>query len=225
MKIAAINGSPKGLKSNSNEIISILKGMISADARWQIVSQIRDINKLDDADFSADLYSSDVLIIAFPLYVDSLPASLMKFLEKYSKGYLESRVKGMPEQKRQRVFAVANCGFFEGLQNETALEMIEHLCRPAGLLWCGGAGIGTGEMILGIKNVPPEAGIKKPVTAALRKIAAAIEEKDGMLSENIYTQHKIPWLFYKIAGEFGWRQQIKKNRLLRKDIDARPLLE
>jgi NAD(P)H-dependent FMN reductase len=225
MKIAAVNGSPKGHKSNSNEIISILKKMISADAEWQIVSQIRDFVRMDDPDFSDPLYRSDILIIAFPLYVDSLPASLMKFLEKYRKGCITGGSTDLAAGKKQRVFAVANCGFHEGLQNGSALEMIGHFCNSAGLSWCGGAGIGTGEMILGIKNVPPEAGIRKPVTEALRKIADAIEKKDGMLAENIYTQHKIPWLLYKIAGEFGWRQQIKKNRLSRKEINAKPLLE
>ncbi len=219
MTITAINGSPKGEKSNSREIISMIQSMLPPETEWNIISSIRHTEKIDAAVLEKYV-SSDVLLIAFPLYVDSLPASLMQFLSLYEKGYRQFAKEG----KQQRVFAVANCGFYEGQQNELALKVVEHFCESAGLAWCGGAGIGTGEMILGLKSVPGEAGIKKSVTHALRSIADAISSCDGRAAGNIYTQHNFPWILYKIAGEMGWRKMVKKNGLNRKQIDARPLL-
>jgi len=80
-------------------------------------------------------------------------------------------------------------------------------------------------MILGIKHVPPEAGIRKPVIRAIRLVAEAIAAEDGRLAGPVFTQHAFPWLLYKLAGEAGWRSKIKKNGLARKAIDARPLGE
>ncbi len=220
MTITAINGSPKGPVSNSLEVISILKSMLPADTVWRTVSSIKEVRggEKDRPDDTA-LVSTDVMVIAFPLYVDGLPASLMEYLERYA----AARAALPQDMPKQRVFAVANCGFYEGEQNRVALEIVAHFCAATGLDWCGGVGIGTGEMILGIKNVPPEAGIRKPVIGAIRAVAEAIAAEEGRLAEPVFTQHGFPWLLYKLAGEAGWRSKVKKNGLARKGIDARPL--
>ena len=88
MKITAINGSPKGEQSSSREIISILQGQLPAGTEVSVVSQIAQDRKPDDSIFSG-MAASDVLLIASSLFVDALPASLMRFLERYA-AYLES---------------------------------------------------------------------------------------------------------------------------------------
>ncbi len=222
MTITAINGSPKGASSNSREVISILQSMLPAETKWNIVTSIKE-GKRDPGTHSVDpaLTAADVLVIAFPLYVDGLPASLMEYLQSYA----ESHRTVPPNERKQRVFAIANCGFYEGEQNRTALEIVGHFCTSAGLDWCGGAGIGTGEMILGIKNIPAEAGIRKPVFRAIRRVVDAISEENGRLAEPVFAHHGFPWILYKLAGEAGWRSQIKKNGLFRNEIHARPLKE
>lgn len=219
MKITAINGSPKGDVSNSREVISILASMLPPETEWTIVSRIAAQTSPETYAFG-DVRDSDVLIIAFPLFVDGIPASLMRFLAAYE-NYCRAQKNSTP---LQRVFAVCNCGFYEGVQNELALEMVAHFCASAGLLWCGGVGIGTGEMILGMKDVSPDIGIRKPVTTAFRALAQAISEKDGRLKSNVYAQHGLPWILYKIAGEMGWRKMLKKSGLSRKTLGARPLI-
>lgn len=218
MKITAINGSPKGDISNSREVISILASMLPPETECTVVSRIAAQTSPETYQFK-DVRASDVLLLAFPLYVDGIPASLMRFLAAYE-AYCRAQGNGASVQ---RVFAVCNCGFYEGVQNELALEMAAHFCASAGLLWCGGAGIGTGEMILGMKDIPPDVGIKKPVTTAFRALARAINEKDGRLEANVYAQHGIPWFLYKLAGEMGWRKMLKKSRLTRQALGARPL--
>jgi hypothetical protein len=222
MKIAALNGSPRGESANSRQIISLVQSFLPG-TDWIIVAPcLKQAGYVDGQ--LGELFAADVLLIAFPLYVDGIPASFLHVLERYSEGYRLWRNgsgRGLPVQ---RVFAVANCGFHEGVQNRNALEQIALFCAGSGLDWCGGAGIGTGEMLRTMSSIPPEAGIRKPVTEALRSVAEAIRASpDDRLTGDIFTQHDIPWFLYKLAGERGWLAKAKKNGVTRRDLDARPL--
>jgi multimeric flavodoxin WrbA len=222
MKIIAVNGSPKGEQSNSREVISILQAMHPVETKWTVISQ-----KTENEFSSGQFFDAAVLLIAFPLYVDGIPASLMRFLERYGQEYKRWRGRNKKDDAKafpkQRVFAVANCGFYEGIQNMLALKMIEHFCDSAGLIWSGGVGLGTGEMIRELRMMPQKAGIRKPIITALKAVADAIVVPDARLSTNIYTQHAFPWILYKLVGEMGWRKQIKKNGQGSKALGNRPL--
>jgi len=221
MRIYAINGSAKGEDSNSREMISIVQGYLGPGAEIGIVSQIRQYRKPDDSIFPA-MAASDVLLVSSSLYVDALPATLLAFLERYS-AYLAGPGKDV-RARTQRVFACVNCGFFEGEQNASALEIIANFSAASGLRWSGGVGIGTGEMIGSLKDVPLDSSIRKPVTRALRALAEAIAAgPDGRLGENLFVHHWLPFILYKLAGEAGWRKQAKQNGLKRREIFLKPL--
>ncbi len=221
MKVYAINGSAKGEASNSREMISIVQGYLGRDVEIGVVSQIRQYRKPDDSVFPA-MAESDVLLVSSSLYVDALPATLTAFLERYA-AYLAGPGRDA-RAPLQRVFACVNCGFFEGAQNASALEIIAHFSAASGLRWSGGVGIGTGEMIAGLKDSPVDMPIRKPVTRALRAIAEAIAEgPDGKLAENRFVQHAFPSILYKLAGEAGWRKQAKANGLKSRDLFRKPL--
>lgn len=227
MTITAINGSPKGENSNSREVISIVQNMLGSGCEMRVVSQIKEDRKSDESVF-APIIASDVLLITFPLFVDAIPASMMRFMERYAASMpaasRSSSGAAPAGSRRQRVFAVVNCGFYEGVQNEIALDIVAHYCEAVGLDWCGGVGIGTGEMIRALRSVPQKAGIRKPVIRALQLMADAIaKEPDGRLERNLFTQHGLPWIFYKLGGEMGWRKQAKENGLKPKDLFLRPL--
>jgi multimeric flavodoxin WrbA len=218
MKIAAINGSPKLGNSNSKKVISMVQDMLRGDAEWVVVTPIEVERRQLILDMSS-IVEADVLLFAFPLYVDGIQASLLRFMMHYVAKLKENRPK-----RSQRLFAIANCGFYEGIQNESALQMMACFCETAGIDWCGGVGIGTGEMISALMKTSPQSPIRKPVTQALRDIADAIAAgASGKLDENIYTQHAIPWFFYKLLSELGWRQMIKKSGLATRDLDQQPL--
>jgi multimeric flavodoxin WrbA len=221
MRIYAINGSAKGEASNSREMISIVQGYLGQDAEIEVVSQIRQYRKPDDSVFPA-MAKSDVLLVSSSLYVDSLPATLMAFLERYS-AYLAGAGKDA-RAGRQRVFACVNCGFFEGVQNASALEVLAHFSAASGLVWSGGVGVGTGEMIAALKGSPLDMPIRKPVTRALRAIADAIAAgPEGRLERNLFVQHAFPSILYKLAGEAGWRKQVKAHGLKTRDLFRKPL--
>jgi hypothetical protein len=48
---------------------------------------------------------------------------------------------------RFKVYAIFNCGFFEGKQCKSAFPILEYWCKKAGLVYSGGVGIGGGEML------------------------------------------------------------------------------
>jgi len=222
MRIFAINGSPKGEKSSSREIISILRTKLPAETALSVLSQIAQYRKPDDSVFPV-MAESEVLVITSPLFVDGLPASLMVFLERYQR-FLQSPEGTAGRAARQRVFAIVNCGFYEGAHNEFALRMLSHWCEASSLSWRGGAGIGTGEMIHGLSKVPEQASIRKPVIQAIEAVAKAISSgPEGRLEPAIFTQHAFPWLLFKLAGEAGWRSQAKANGVRPRDLRARPL--
>ena len=223
MIIAAINGSPRGESASSREVISLLERLGGADLQWKCVSRLDRLPEEQIEEQVAELGGAPVLLIAAPLYIDGLPATTVRALQRYRDALLPLREREHPARPaRQRVFAVINCGFYEGSQNRHALEMIEHFCREAGLDWCGGVGIGTGEMIRGLRDVPLQAGIRRPVVTALQALVEAIVDSDGRLEENLYTQHRLPWRVYRMLGQMGWRRQARQNGLRRRELHNRP---
>lgn len=215
MTVAAINGSPRGESASSRHVISILREYAGQDASWEVFTRL---DRLAEEELQR-LCCADVLVVAAPLYIDGLPASLLRGLERYRDAYGHRAGSGPP----QRLFAVINCGFHEGTQNRHALEMMEHYCSDLGLAWGGGVGIGTGEMIRGLSHVPPRARIRQPVVEALQTLAGAIKEPRGGLAENLYVQHRLGWTPYRLLGQLGWRRQVRKNGLPARALHNRPL--
>ena len=80
------------------------------------------------------------VVFGLPLYVDSVPSHVLRFLEKME---VFCRENGL----HLAVYCVANNGFIEGKQNEPLMQNFEHFCNRAGLIWGGGVGIGGGVML------------------------------------------------------------------------------
>ena len=75
-----------------------------------------------------------------PLYVDGVPSHVLRFMEEMETFCRENGLKF-------RVYCIANNGFIEGKQNEPLMQVFEHFCTRAGLVWGGGVGIGGGVML------------------------------------------------------------------------------
>lgn len=202
---ALINGSPKRSGSASATLLDILKGHLSADpAETGLHGPEPGPGAL------GVMAGADVWVLAFPLYVDGVPSHLLACLEGLER---------LAREKRPKVYAVVNCGFYEGQQNRIALEIIENFCARSGCRWCGGVGTGGGGAISTLPRLPDGKGPMGPVDAALRELAGNIESGSGQ--ENRYTTVGIPRLMYRLAGEMGWRKQIKDNGGRAKDLDKR----
>ncbi|MBQ6425999.1 MAG: hypothetical protein IJJ92_04325 [Clostridia bacterium] len=83
---------------------------------------------------------AQTVVFGLPLYVDSVPSHVLRFLEKMEAYCIENGL-------HLRVYCIANNGFIEGKQNEPLMQAFEHFCARAGLEWGGGVGIGGGVML------------------------------------------------------------------------------
>ena len=83
---------------------------------------------------------AQAVVFGLPLYVDSIPSHVLRFLEKMEVFCRENDL-------HPGIYCVANNGFIEGKQNEPLMRNFEHFCNRAGLAWGGGVGIGGGVML------------------------------------------------------------------------------
>jgi multimeric flavodoxin WrbA len=87
---------------------------------------------------------ADILVLACPLYWDSLPSLVTEAMELLARHRQErDRI------KEQRLLAIVNCGFPEAHHTATALAICGHFAGEAGFEWVGGLGLGAGPLIDG----------------------------------------------------------------------------
>lgn len=212
--IVAVNGSPKSKDSASSMFIKQIESMIGSEISvYQAVQLIR---QKDISPMLADILKAEALLFVFPLYVDSLPAPLIKALT-----LLESAAKsaGHPLPK---VYAVCNCGFFEAEQNFLALDMMKNFCERAGLSWSFGIGVGGGGMVSAMSKNMAE-GPAANVHAALRRLGDAIS-CGNLSSQNIFVTPKFPRALYQFGGNMGWRRMARANKVGKK-LNAKPHID
>lgn len=207
MITALVNGSPKVKNSASGCVLQELKSLLLAD--HEIIECHFKSAEISNHDLE-QITNCNTLVFAFPLYVDGIPSHLLSCLYQ-----METFLKTKPTKKIS-VYALVNCGFYEGHQNAIALEMMKNWCEKAKLNWGQGIGIGGGGMLPILSEVPDGKGPKKNFSKALRAIAGSIST--GTSGDNIFISPNFPRLAYKLAAEMGWRKQIKANGLKHKDL-------
>ena len=207
MKIALINASPKTGRSASASLLADLSAFLSGSASLVEIG-------LHDATLPGQFLQEpgdiDVLVFACPLYVDGLPGHLLSCLLQLEQAFVTGPVPA--------VYGIVNCGFYEGIQAETALELFENWCRKAGLVWGGGIGVGGGG---GLDQMPSSKnGPKAPVLHALEQLAGEILQKES--PQNHYVSVAFPRFLYKLAALMGWRRSIRANGASPKDLGRTP---
>lgn len=211
MRIALINGSPKPKDSASGTLLEDMKYFINGEAETADVAlHTQEVSE----SARRELEKSNVWVFALPLYVDAVPGHLLSCLTQIE------RLR--PLYPRVRVYAIVNCGFYEGIQTEPAMEVLKNWCARAGLVWSGGAGIGGGGSISPTPRKKHGSGPWAPIDKALDLLATAITEDETQ--ENTYVSVAFPRFLYKLAAHLGWRMSLRANGLKRKDIGNTPEL-
>jgi multimeric flavodoxin WrbA len=160
--------------------------------------------------------SADLVLLAFPLYVDSLPAPVIDTLERIS----AARAQG--DKNRQQLFAaIANCGFPEAQHNDTALAICETFARQNGFQWAGALSLGAGEGLVHGNPLQDAKGPAIPIKKALEMAAEGLADGRPIPQTAVALMSRafVPGWLYRLIGAFGWRQQAKQyqvEKLLKK---------
>ena len=222
MNILMINGSPRRGKANSRVILDEIRKRLGEGHAYRMIEPMV-TTTATKADFEVDL-----IIIAFPLYIDCLHSQLLRWL--ISAEQLLAGTQGPTATRRPAMIAIANNGFYEGVQNRGALDILVNFCARTGIEWRGGAGIGSGEMMLHLRDAPDTMFIKLPVSRLLddmASLAAAVESETPAREPppHRFATHNFPWLVYKFMGHAGWKKQGRDNGLKARALFAQPFEE
>ena len=135
MKTVLINCSPKKRFCASAYFLFLQRLFVSGK---KVNEKLR--TPADHARILEQLRNAQAVVFGLPLYVDGVPSHVLRFMEEMETFCRENGLKF-------NVYCVANNGFIEGKQNEPLMQVFEHFCTRAGLVWGGGVGIGGGVML------------------------------------------------------------------------------
>ena len=201
-------GSPRGRASVSGALAAHLAALLTerglSVATESIHKRLREDRALRS--LSAAVRDADVVALATPLYVDSLPAPVTEALE------ILARQAVAGASRRPRFMAMVNCGFPEAVHTDTALAICRLFGEQASLDWIGGLAIGGGGMLAG-KPLAELGGRARPVTRALALTADAIAQGRVIPHEaqRLARTLAIPAWLYRFFADWGFRQDAKKH--------------
>jgi len=148
-KTLLLVGSPKYAGSSSESLGTYLLEQLSEKG---IVTENIHINQLlkktnGEEELLNAVNNCGLLILSFPLYVDSLPSGTIKALEIIAQDRAQNRnVK--ENSKQQFMLAICQSGFPEAHQSNIALAICRCFAGEAGFTWAGGLALGGGGALI-----------------------------------------------------------------------------
>ena len=200
-------GSPRTRKSTSASLGSYLMEQLAVHGvQTEVIQVYTSFNSNERTRAALEtLEAADVVVLAFPLYVDSLPAPVIAALEK-----IAAHRAGRPTG--QRLAAMANCGFPEAAHNATALAICAEFARQCGFTWAGGLALGGGEGL--VHGTPLNAldGRAIPIKKSLELAAAALAvgRPIPQTARDLLAKPTVPNWLYLLFGGYGWRQRARQ---------------
>ncbi len=217
MKRLALNGSPRGSKSNSRLILDwIFSGMTEAGAEAPTVldlARVKDLAGHREAFLEAD----DVLLV-FPLYTDSVPGVV--------KAFIDSLAGADPARLRGKRFAfIVHSGFPESVQSEPVSAYLTRMCARLGMTLAGSAIKGGSEGL----RIMPDSMTKRTreAFAALGRSLARDGAFDPRAAEALArprTQTAARRIVLRLLGPTGllnfyWNMMLKKHGAWKRRFD------
>jgi len=159
-----------------------------------------------EAELLAKVGGSDLIVLAFPLYVDSLPWPVTRALE------LIAEHRGTASQKRPGFMVLCNCGFPEASQTSLAIRMCRVFASQADMEWLGGLALGAGGAIAG-RPLQDLGGMVRNVTRALDMTATTLAKGDDVpeAAIELLARSMMPRRLYLMGGDHGWKKAARRN--------------
>ena len=221
MKVILVIGSPREKDSTSvalgNYLVKQLKAATEIEAETHYTHRaIRSEAALPAA--LAALAGAELVIFAAPVYVDSMPAPAIGFLERATSFLAESAAR----TPGQRFVALTNCGFPEAQHGDVMLEICRRFAEQTGFAWAGGLTLGGGEPLHG-RPLEASGPMARSAMAALDATATALAQGGDVPPEAdaLMRKPRIQPAVYRRMGNLMWKRQAKK-RGLQGQLRARP---
>ncbi|MGL4655563.1 MAG: NAD(P)H-dependent oxidoreductase [Sarcina sp.] len=214
-KILMLNLSPKGVKSTSMSILESFKKKFEKKSNVEefdlSIKTLREFSK-DRKKLLRLIEESDDVIFASPLYVDTLPAFVIEFLD-----YLDENFKS---EKVINLYGIVNCGFLEEYYNLPALNLFENFAKEVGFNWRIGLGIGAGGWLVNAENATGmQAKMKADINFAFDSFTQSFFNTAALNDKNITATAKMPKRVYAFAATQSFKKLAKENKI---KIKAKP---
>ena len=192
-----INGSPKVINSNSSYFINLITKKLD---KYNIF-ELKDTNFNNIID---SINKSKTIILVFPLYVDSPTSVTLAFLDYIIDNKITLNDKS--------IYTIINCGFKEGKQNISALNIIKRWCEKVEANYKGSILIGASE-IVGKKKYK---FISNKALKSLKEFSNIIKENKN--KEIITTMDLLNDKAYCILANLSWNKKGRINNLTKKEL-------
>ena len=176
----------------------------------QVTKAVRNDESI--AELHAAVAAADLVVLSFPLYVDSLPAPTIRALELIAAERAGEAGARQAAPDGKAFVTICQSGFPEVAHNEVAVEICRHFAQDAGFEWAGGLILPAGGM-LGGQPLAKMKGMMRTAVKALDLSAEALAAGQPVPDEAIRLMAKppIPKFGYRFMANWGWRSQFKKR--------------
>jgi multimeric flavodoxin WrbA len=140
--------------------------------------------------------AADLLILASPIYVDTLPAGVLAGLSALVDA-------GLP--RPPALLPLLQCGFPERVHTTPALELLSAAARRMGAPWAGHLATGGGGALAGAELTRP-AGRGWQQAKAIQQAADALDRGEPVPAEVSagFGEPVVGAAVYRILGDLGW---------------------
>ena len=213
MRLLALNGSPRGPKSNTRFLTDeFLRGFAVTPANQ---AETLDIARPSDREKAlAAFWHSDAVLLGFPLYTDAMPGLVKEFLEQVA-------TLPRPDRRPTLVFLVQS-GFPEATHTVPVARYLERLASRLG---CVCAGVLRRGGIEGIQSQP--AWMTRGIRERFRQLgetfgrtgrldAPALRQLAGRARYSRFALRLVCWW----SRVMYWDRELKANHAYDKRLDA-----
>lgn len=149
--------------------------------------------------------AADLVVLATPLYVDSLPYLVTDALERIAAHRTELASSTEAPLRKPRFVPIVNCGFPEAEQNDVAIDICREFACIARLEWAGGLSMGGGGVVHGLpldQHGPRAEGIRNALAMTADVLATGLPVPDE--AAELLARPAIPPRLYTVLGNIGW---------------------
>lgn len=207
-------GSARPRGTSTSEVLGgrVLECLANNGVRTQVFRAGHCLRPEREAALLQAIDEADALVLATPLYVDSLPYLVTRCLERVA-----AHRRGPVQRAEVRLLAIVNCGFPEWEQTRTALDICRVFARQAGFSWTGGLGLGAGEAIAGT----PLERLGRRASRVARALDLAAEalfvgRPVPPEAQTLLSRPMVPPRLYTAIGTVRWLRTARRHGVLRR---------